>query len=103
MLDITPLPGDIRFNWGNHRVFLPFTQSAIASVVLALLFQLGEALRPGETLHRRVAMTLRPIRRALLSVSDKTGLIDFAKGLAQARHDADLDRRHGEGAARCGT
>ncbi len=27
-------------------------------------------------------MTLRPIRRALLSVSDKTGLIDFAKGLA---------------------
>jgi phosphoribosylaminoimidazolecarboxamide formyltransferase / IMP cyclohydrolase len=28
-------------------------------------------------------MTLRPIRRALLSVSDKTGLIDFAKGLAK--------------------
>jgi phosphoribosylaminoimidazolecarboxamide formyltransferase/IMP cyclohydrolase len=27
-------------------------------------------------------MTLRPIRRALISVSDKTGLIDFAKGLA---------------------
>src|ERR1700755_959472 len=27
-------------------------------------------------------MTLRPIRRALLSVSDKTGLIDFATGLA---------------------
>jgi len=27
-------------------------------------------------------MTLRPIRRALLSVSDKTGLVDFAKGLA---------------------
>src|SRR6201993_1211943 len=27
-------------------------------------------------------MTLRPIRRALLSVSDKTGLIDFARGLA---------------------
>ncbi|HWA30495.1 MAG TPA: bifunctional phosphoribosylaminoimidazolecarboxamide formyltransferase/IMP cyclohydrolase [Rhizomicrobium sp.] len=27
-------------------------------------------------------MTLRPIRRALLSVSDKTGLIEFAKGLA---------------------
>jgi phosphoribosylaminoimidazolecarboxamide formyltransferase/IMP cyclohydrolase len=27
-------------------------------------------------------MTLRPIRRALLSVSDKTGLIDFAKALA---------------------
>jgi len=28
-------------------------------------------------------MTLRPIRRALLSVSDKSGLIDFAKGLAR--------------------
>ncbi len=28
-------------------------------------------------------MTLRPIRRALLSVSDKTGLVDFAKGLAK--------------------
>src|SRR5215472_2805008 len=28
-------------------------------------------------------MTLRPIRRALISVSDKTGLIDFAKGLAR--------------------
>ena len=26
-------------------------------------------------------MTLRPIRRALLSVSDKTGLIEFATGL----------------------
>jgi phosphoribosylaminoimidazolecarboxamide formyltransferase/IMP cyclohydrolase len=28
-------------------------------------------------------MTLRPIRRALLSVSDKTGLVDFARGLAE--------------------
>jgi phosphoribosylaminoimidazolecarboxamide formyltransferase/IMP cyclohydrolase len=28
-------------------------------------------------------MTLRPIRRALLSVSEKTGLIDFARGLAK--------------------
>ncbi|MBV8976448.1 MAG: bifunctional phosphoribosylaminoimidazolecarboxamide formyltransferase/IMP cyclohydrolase [Alphaproteobacteria bacterium] len=28
-------------------------------------------------------MSLRPIRRALLSVSDKTGLIDFAQGLAR--------------------
>src|ERR1700761_4581812 len=27
-------------------------------------------------------MTFRPISRALLSVSDKTGLIDFARGLA---------------------
>jgi len=29
-----------------------------------------------------LAMTLRPIRRALLSVSDKTGLLDLARGLA---------------------
>jgi phosphoribosylaminoimidazolecarboxamide formyltransferase/IMP cyclohydrolase len=28
-------------------------------------------------------MTLRPIRRALISVSDKTGLVDFAKGLVR--------------------
>ena len=28
-------------------------------------------------------MTLRPIRRALLSVSDKTGLVEFAKALAK--------------------
>ena len=41
MLDITPLPGDIRFNWGNQPVFLPFTQSAIASLALALLFLLA--------------------------------------------------------------
>jgi phosphoribosylaminoimidazolecarboxamide formyltransferase/IMP cyclohydrolase len=27
-------------------------------------------------------MTIRKISRALLSVSDKTGLLDFAKGLA---------------------
>src|SRR5262249_54621486 len=28
-------------------------------------------------------MTLRPVRRALLSVSDKQGLVEFAKGLAR--------------------
>jgi len=33
-------------------------------------------------------MTLRPIRRALLSVSDKSGLVDFAKGLTN--HDVAL-------------
>jgi hypothetical protein len=41
MLDITPLPGDVRFNWGNQPIFLPFTQSAIASLALALLFRLA--------------------------------------------------------------
>src|SRR6185437_8338051 len=29
-------------------------------------------------------MTQRPIRRALLSVSDKTGLVDFARALARS-------------------
>ncbi|MGB8602877.1 MAG: bifunctional phosphoribosylaminoimidazolecarboxamide formyltransferase/IMP cyclohydrolase, partial [Rhizomicrobium sp.] len=33
-------------------------------------------------------MTLRPIHRALISVSDKTGLIDFAQGLV--RHNVEL-------------
>jgi len=37
-LQIRPLPGDMTFNWASHRVFLPFTQSLIASVSLALLF-----------------------------------------------------------------
>jgi len=37
-LQIEPLPGDMTVSLSNHRVFLPFTQSLIASVVLALLF-----------------------------------------------------------------
>ncbi len=37
-LGIDPLPGDMTFNWQNHHVFLPFSQSLIASVSLALLF-----------------------------------------------------------------
>ena len=38
--------------------------------------------------------TLRPITRALISVSDKTGLIDFARALSTPRHCAGVDRRH---------
>jgi hypothetical protein len=37
-LGISPLPGDITVNLQGHHIFLPFTQSLIASVVLALLF-----------------------------------------------------------------
>jgi len=37
-LQIDPLPGDINFNWQEHRLFLPFAQSLIASVALGLLF-----------------------------------------------------------------
>jgi len=37
-LGIDPLPGDVSVNWDNHRLFLPFTQSMIASVTLGLLF-----------------------------------------------------------------
>ena len=35
---IDPLPGDVHVNWENHKFFLPFTQSMIASTVLGLLF-----------------------------------------------------------------
>ena len=44
---------------------------------------------------------LRPITRALISVSDKTGLIDFARALGGSRRRAGLDRRHPQGARRC--
>jgi hypothetical protein len=37
-LGIEPLPGDVSVNWDNHRLFLPFTQSVIASATLGLLF-----------------------------------------------------------------
>lgn len=37
-LGITPLPGDVTFIWQNHKIFLPFTQSLAASIVLGLLF-----------------------------------------------------------------
>ena len=37
-LGIDPLPGDVSVNLDNHRLFLPFTQSMIASAVLGLLF-----------------------------------------------------------------
>jgi DUF2905 family protein len=37
-LGIHPLPGDLTFNWGTHKVFLPLAQSVIASIVLGLLF-----------------------------------------------------------------
>ena len=35
------------------------------------------------------------VRRALLTVSDKRGLVDFARGLAGSGHRARLHRRHG--------
>ena len=41
----------------------------------------------------RAAMPL-PVRRALLSVSDKTGLLELARAARGARHRAALDRRH---------
>ena len=40
------------------------------------------------------------VRRALISVSDKTGVADFARGLAGARGRDPLHRRHRGGAAR---
>src|SRR6185437_1045316 len=41
------------------------------------------ASKSGSAFHRPIPMILRPIRRALLSVYDKTGLIDFARALAE--------------------
>ena len=43
----------------------------------------------------------RRITRALLSVSDKTGLVDFARALAGYGVELDLDRRHRQGADGC--
>jgi phosphoribosylaminoimidazolecarboxamide formyltransferase/IMP cyclohydrolase len=40
---------------------------------------------------------LRRIARALISVSDKTGSIEFARGLVQPRRRARLHRRHRQG------
>ncbi len=37
-IGFAPLPGDVSVNWDNHRLFLPFTQSVIASATLGLLF-----------------------------------------------------------------
>ncbi len=43
---------------------------------------------------------IRPITRALISVSDKTGLVEFARGLAEPRRRAGVDRRHPQDARR---
>ena len=42
----------------------------------------------------------QPTVRALLSVSDKTGLVPFAQALAVARMGTRVHRRYREGAAR---
>ena len=47
-------------------------------------------------------MTDVKIARALLSVSDKTGLVELGAGAGAARRRAGLDRRHRQGAARRG-
>ena len=41
---------------------------------------------------------LTPVRRALLSVSDKTGIVEFARELQRTRHRAAVDRRHRQAA-----
>ena len=79
-----PMPGDIMFNIAQTHIFIPVTYSLCASLGLALLYCDREAIRAAVTSSsaRARSMTDRKISRALLSVSDKTGLIDFAKGLA---------------------
>ena len=44
----------------------------------------------------------RRVTRALLSVSDKTGLIEFARALAGHGVESGFDRRHREGDRRRG-
>jgi hypothetical protein len=39
------LPGDLRFQWGSFRVYLPLATSLLLSVVLSLLLQLLAKLR----------------------------------------------------------
>ena len=46
--------------------------------------------------------TMIRIQQALISVSDKTGLVEFARALAALRRRAPLHRRHREAAARAG-
>ena len=40
------------------------------------------------------------IQRAILSVTDKTGLVEFARKLVGHGSGTDLDRRHGQAVAR---
>ena len=47
--------------------------------------------------ERPMPSDLKRVTRALLSVSDKTGLVAFARALARARRRARLDRRHAPG------
>ena len=51
-------------------------------------------------LSRAHGPTSSPIRRALISVSDKTGLVPFAQALAAQRRGDPVHRRLGQGAAR---
>jgi hypothetical protein len=39
-LDLTPLPGDFHYNYGNGEIYLPLGSSLAGSVVLTLLFWL---------------------------------------------------------------
>ena len=55
---------------------------------------------PAARSRRRMFPDLVPIRRALISVSDKTGLADLGRGAGGARGRAPLHRRHRAGAAR---
>ena len=40
------------------------------------------------------------VKRALISVSDKTGIVEMAKGIGRARSRNSFDRRYGESVAR---
>ena len=70
---------------------------------VALVARRGDrSAAPGGRPHRRrPGRGALPVpRRALLSVSDKTGLVDFGARPGRSRLRARLDRRHGASAAR---
>ena len=87
----------------DRRPPRPRRGAGIAAVSYALWMRRAVAIPP-HTLSpascaNPPAMASHPrrITRALLSVSDKTGLIDFARALAELRRRARLHRRHRQG------
>ena len=85
------VPGSRR-TCGGYPGSCPYPSSAPPAVA-----------RPRSVLTRRATveeggpMADQAIRRALISVSDKTGLVELAPRARRARRRDPLDRRHGQG------
>ena len=93
---------------GGHLALAAASRRAVGRGRLSPTAQAGGSIPPrpqscyprGD--HWTEAMPSDPKRvtRALLSVSDKSGLVEFARALARSRRRPRLDRRHEEGARR---